>query len=280
MNSFKLNFKIIENVENNLLNLHHYSFFLFKLTHMKTFISLFLTLFCFKVSSQDKKIPIKYQVGFSYSINTSKNSTVDRNASSKQSTLQSGEKYNQSSNLFDTTSDFTIGVHLAKKLSIHTNIRVGVDYTKCYISEDRLEDYSFANYIDKRYIYYNRKLNFLDLPINWDIYLKKSKNEKMNLSCLMGVFPTFVLKSTNDIDYKNYKWDGQVWNNETFENKFNTKYNYSAVLLSVDLGLKLEYNVGKSISLNFSTMFRNRGNIKFKERYTSYMVNIGVGYNY
>ena len=248
---------------------------------MKHIFLFFLVIVCFEVVSQDKKKQSSnYQVGFSYSINTSKNATVDRNASSKQPTLKLGEYYKQTSNILDTTSDFTLGVNLSKKLGIHTSIRVGVDYTKCYIGEYRSISNDNESIIDEKSIYYDRKFNFLDVPISWNIYLKKSKNEKLNLSCLMGVFPTFVFKSTNYITFINRKWDGYHSINTTIENQFIAKCNYSPVLLSADLGLKLEYNIFKKFSLNFQTIYRNRGNIKFKERYTSYMVNVGVGYNF
>ena len=244
---------------------------------MKHMFLFFLVAVCFEVSSQDKKAtPLKYQIGLSYSINKSNNPTFDTK-------YDPGGNVNQFSNLFTDSIPFlnTASVNFSRSLNYYTNISAGVSYTECTIGEKRQSIYFNSPWSIDTFTNTSRKFVFVDVPILWNFTLKKSKKEKFTFSVLVGVFPSFTIKSTGHIyvyNSKNYNKDGT--GNSSSSSFFDPKYNYSPVLLSVDLGLKLEYNIFKKFSLNFQTIYRNRGNVKFHERYASFMMDLGIGYRF
>jgi hypothetical protein len=248
---------------------------------LKTFFTLSFVAVGLSVSSQDKKAtPLKYQIGLSYSISASKNSTVNRKTASP-ITLPPNETYKTTSVLTSIyPASFTVGANLAVKLGVFTNIRLGVHYTECYINEQIERSFPGKENIEYSFETNQRRFNFIDMPIIWENYLKKSKNEKLNICFLMGVFPSLTLKSTNynrENTNEIFKFNDE---NPDFYNHYDAKYKFTPVLLSVDLGLKLEYNVFKKVCLNLQTIYRNRGNVKFDERYTSFMLDLGVGYRF
>jgi hypothetical protein len=244
---------------------------------LTTFFTLAFVAVCLSVSSQDKKAtPLKYQIGLSYSINKSNNPTFDT-------------KYNpdsdvdQFSNLFTDSIPFlnTVSVNFSRSLNYYTNISAGVSYTECTIVEIRqqLTQYGNSSIFKSKSI--NRNFVFVDVPIIWTFTLKNSKKETLNFRALVGVFPSFTIKSTGHVYNFESMSDNKYGTGSSSSNNFlDPKYNYSPVLLCFDLGLKLEYNIFKKFSLNFQTIYRNRGNVKFDERYASLMLDFGVGYRF
>jgi hypothetical protein len=89
---------------------------------LTTFFTLAFVAVCLSVSSQDKKAtPLKYQIGFSYSINKSKNPTFDTK-------YDPDSDVNQYSNLFTDSipSLYTVGMYFSRTLNYHTNVSAGV----------------------------------------------------------------------------------------------------------------------------------------------------------
>jgi hypothetical protein len=237
----------------------------------------YLVIVCFEVSSQDKKAtPLKYQIGLSYSINKSNNPTFDTK-------YDPSGNVDQFSNLFTDSIPFlnTVSVNFSSSLNYYTNISVGVSYTACTIVEIRQQFTQYGNSSFFKHTSINRKFVFVDVPIIWTFTLKKSKKETLNFSALVGLFPSFTIKSTGHVyNFESMSDNKYGTGSSSSNNFFDAKYNYSPVLLSVDLGLKLEYNIAKKVSLNLQTIYRNRGNVKFDERYASFMLDLGIGYRF